>query len=52
MAAFIKNAAMVGAGPLIVIDTDVFGSAKLKPLYNFLASSKQQILTPELPIFP
>jgi hypothetical protein len=43
---------MVGAGPLMVIDTDVLGSAKLKPEYNFFASSKQQMLTPELPILP
>ena len=52
MAAFMKNPNNIGAGPLIVIETDVNGCDKSKPEYNFLASSKQQIETPELPIFP
>ncbi len=47
-----KNPVSIGAGPLIVIDTDVFGSARSKPEYNFFASSRQQIDTPELPILP
>ncbi len=52
IAAFMKKAAIVAAGPLIVIDTEVVGLQRSKPEYNFLASSKQQILTPELPILP
>jgi hypothetical protein len=52
MAAFIKKAQRIAAGPLMVIDTEVFGSAKLKPEYNFLAASKLQKLTPEFQIFP
>ncbi len=52
MAAFIKYAQMVAAGPLMVMETEVEGLAKLKPEYNFLASSRQQTFTPELPIFP
>jgi hypothetical protein len=32
MAAFIKNPVMMAAGPLMVIETEVFGSARLKPL--------------------
>ena len=42
----------MGAGPLMVMLTDVLGSVKSKPLYSFLASSRQQIDTPALPIFP
>ena len=47
-----KNAQIVAAGPLIVIETEVEGLHKSNPEYNFLASSKQQTLTPEFPIFP
>ena len=42
----------IGAGPLMVILTDVIACTKSKPEYNFLASSKQQIETPAFPIFP
>jgi len=35
----------------MVIETEVAGWLKSKPEYNFLASSKQQIDTPEFPIF-
>ena len=52
MAAFIKKPRSIGAGPLIVIETDVDGLLKSNPEYNFFASSKQQIETPELPILP
>jgi hypothetical protein len=31
MAAFMKQASMVGAGPLMVIDTDVEGAHRSKP---------------------
>ena len=52
IAAFMKNARTIGAGPLIVIETLVFGSARSKPLYSFLASSTVAMLTPLLPILP
>ena len=52
MAAFMKNAKIIGAGPLIVILTEVLGSHKSNPLYNFLASSTVAILTPLLPTLP
>ena len=52
MAAFIKNPNSIGAGPLMVILTDVIGCDKSKPEYNFLASSKQAIETPAFPILP
>ena len=47
-----KNARMIGAGPLIVIDTDVDGSHRSNPEYSFLASSTVAIETPELPTLP
>jgi len=31
MAAFMKNASIAGAGPLIVIETEVSGSQRSKP---------------------
>ena len=31
MAAFMKNASIIGAGPLMVIDTDVVGAHRSKP---------------------
>ena len=52
IAAFIKKPNNIGAGPFIVIETDVMACDKSNPEYNFLASSRQQILTPALPIFP
>ena len=36
----------------MVILTEVVGDDKSNPEYNFLASSKQQIETPALPILP
>ena len=42
----------MAAGPLMVMDTEVLAALKSKPEYNFLASSKQQMDTPEFPIFP
>ena len=52
IAAFIKYANIIGAGPFIVILTDVIWLANSNPEYNFFRSSKQQIETPALPIFP
>ena len=45
-------ARMIGAGPLMVILTEVLGSQRSKPLYSFLASSTVAMLTPLLPILP
>ena len=42
----------MAAGPLMVILTDVTGSQRSKPEYNFFASSKQHMDTPAFPIFP
>ena len=39
-------ARMIGAGPLIVIDTDVEGAQRSKPSYSFFMSSNVQMLTP------
>jgi hypothetical protein len=47
-----KKAKIIGAGPLMVMDTEVFGEHKSKPEYSFLTSSKVETETPELPIFP
>ena len=52
MAAFKKNAKIIGAGPLIVIETLVFLSHKLNPEYRSFASSIVAIDTPEFPTFP
>ena len=45
-------AKMIGAGPLIVIDTEVVGAHRSKPEYSFFMSSSVAMLTPELPILP
>ena len=42
----------MGAGPLIVMETEVEGSQRSKPEYSLTASSRVQIETPELPTFP
>src|SRR4051812_38745241 len=52
IAAFKKNASTVGAGPLMVIDTDVDDAVRSKPEYRRLASSRQQTETPALPTLP
>ena len=45
-------ARIVGAGPLIVIDTDVDGEHRSKPEYSTFMSSSVAIDTPELPTLP
>ena len=45
-------ARIVGAGPLIVIDTESFGSQRSKPEYSTFMSSSVAIDTPELPTLP
>ena len=45
-------ARMMGAGPLMVIDTLVLGEHKSKPSYKVFISSNEQMDTPDVPIFP
>ena len=49
---FGKNAKIIGAGPFMVIETEVFEEQRLKPEYSFFISSNVAIETPEFPIFP
>ena len=51
-AVFMNIARMIGAGPLMVIDTEVLGAHRSKPEYSFFMSSSVAMLTPELPILP
>ena len=41
-----------GAGPLIVIDTDVVGETRSKPSYSTFMSSSVAIETPDVPTLP
>jgi hypothetical protein len=51
--AVLKNIAkIIGAGPLMVIETDVLGEHRSKPSYSARISSSVQIDTPALPILP
>ncbi len=51
--ATLRNMArMVGAGPLMVIETDVAGSQRSNPSKSARMSSTVAIDTPEVPIFP
>ncbi|OQB35232.1 MAG: hypothetical protein BWY09_02383 [Candidatus Hydrogenedentes bacterium ADurb.Bin179] len=52
MAALKNNASMMGAGPLMVIETLVLGAHRSKPSYSSFMSSSVQMETPEVPIFP
>ena len=52
MAVFMNIARIVGAGPLIVIDTEVVGLHRSKPEYSTFMSSSVAIDTPELPTLP
>jgi hypothetical protein len=52
MAVFMNIAKMVGAGPLMVMLTEVLGSHRSKPWYNTFMSSKVAMLTPLLPTLP
>ncbi len=51
-AVFMNIARIIGAGPLMVIDTEVVGAHRSKPEYSFFMSSSEAIETPELPIWP
>ena len=52
MAVLRKNARIAGAGPLIVIDTEVAGAIRSKPSYSAFMSSSVATETPEVPTFP
>ena len=43
---------MVGAGPLMVMDTEVVGSQRSKPSNSAFMSSSVAMETPEVPILP
>ncbi len=45
-------ARIIGAGPLMVMETEVLGADRSKPEYSFFMSSRVAMLTPELPILP
>ena len=47
-----KNARIVGAGPLIVIDTLVVGEVRSNPAYSSRMSSSVATETPEVPTLP
>ncbi len=52
IAVFMNIASSVGAGPLIVIDTELFGAHRSNPEYSTFMSSSVAIDTPELPTLP
>ncbi len=52
IAVFMNIARIVGAGPLIVMLTDVLGLHRSKPEYSTFRSSRVAMLTPELPTLP
>ena len=52
MAVLRNMASMVGAGPLMVIDTDVVGSHRSNPSKSAFMSSNVAIETPDVPILP
>ena len=52
MAVFMNIARMVGAGPLMVIDTLLSGAHRSKPEYSTFMSSSVAMDTPELPTLP
>ena len=52
MAVFMNIARMVGAGPLMVIETEVAGLHRSKPSYSTSMSWSVAIDTPELPTLP
>ena len=52
IAVFMNIARIVGAGPLIVMLTEVAGWHRSKPEYSTFMSSSVAMLTPELPTLP
>ncbi len=47
-----KNASTVGAGPLIVMDTEVVGATRSNPSYSAFMSSRVATETPDVPTLP
>ena len=47
-----KNARIVGAGPLIVIETLVVGEVRSNPAYSSRMSSRVATETPDVPTLP
>ena len=52
MAVLRNIARIVGAGPLIVMETDVVGEHRSKPAYSAFMSSSVAIETPDVPTLP
>ena len=52
MAALKKKASIIGAGPLMVIETLVLGAQRSKPANSFCMSLTVQIETPLSPTLP
>jgi hypothetical protein len=52
MAVLRNMARMVGAGPLMVMDTEVVGSHRSKPSNRAFMSSRVAMETPDVPILP
>ena len=52
MAVLRKNASTVGAGPLMVSDTDVDGAIRSKPSKSTFMSSRVATETPDVPTLP
>ena len=52
MAVLRNIARIMGAGPLMVIDTEVLGAHSSNPPYSTLTSSRVHTLTPDVPILP
>ena len=52
MAVFMNMARIIGAGPLMVMETEVVGAHRSKPEYNTFMSSSVAMDTPELPTLP
>ena len=52
MAVFMNIASNMGAGPLMVMETEVDGRQRSKPEYSFFMSSSVAMETPEFPVRP
>ena len=52
MAVFMNMASRIGAGPLMVMETEVDGAHRSKPEYSTFMSSSVAIETPEFPTLP
>ena len=52
MAVLRNIARIVGAGPLMVIETEVVGAQRSKPPYSTFRSSRVAMETPDVPTLP